>query len=156
MDVDFVGLGASADMLLDAAARGEDMRPAMAQVKELFIGGHKKNFDSRGVFFDKPWPDNSPETVARKGREGVPSLMSVMVAGGDLEQALAGGKGSRSRVSKGSVSVGVSLIAALFSQGGASGGRRGDQPARPVVGVPESERQTALRIITRFLTGRRR
>jgi hypothetical protein len=154
MSLEMEGLGATNQMLLDAAARGEDMRPAMERIKVLFIEGHKEQFASKGGFLGTPWPQNSPETLARKAREGVPGLSGAMVDSGDLEQALSGGKGSRTRVSRGSVSVGVSLFKALFAQGGASGGRRGDEPARPVLGINEAERQESLGILSDYLLGR--
>lgn len=154
MSLEMEGLGAANQMLLDAAARGEDMRPAMERVKVLFIEGHKENFATKGAFLGETWPENSPETLARKGREGIPSLNAVMVGEGNLQQALAGGKGSRTRVSRGSVSVGVSLFEALFAQGGASGNRRGEEPARPVLGINDAERDESLAILTDFLIGR--
>lgn len=147
------GLPEANSMLLDAAARGEDMRPAMAKIKLLFIAGHKENFESRGAFFGEPWPANSPETLERKGRDGG-SLSSVMVDEGALEEALSGGTGRRTRVSRGSVSVGVSLIEALFSQGGAAGVRRGVQPKRVVLGITMTQREESVAILTDFLMGR--
>lgn len=154
MSLDIEGVPATAAMLRDAAARGEDMRPAMERIKLLFIEGHKENFASHGAYLGHRWPENSPETIARKAREGVPSLSSLMVNSGGLGEALAGGKGSRSRASRGSVRVGVSLISALFAQGGASGARRGVEPARPVVGISEGEQRESLSILSSFLTGR--
>jgi hypothetical protein len=154
MSLDIEGLPSTTAMLRDAAARGEDMRPAMARIKVLFIEGHTEQFSSKGAFLGTPWPPNAPETVARKAREGIPALNDVMVGEGTLAEALRGGKGSRTRVSKGSVSVGVSLIQALFSQGGASGARRGVQPARPVLGISDGERDASLSILTDFLLGK--
>lgn len=153
MDIEVTGLDVTNNMLIEAAARGEDVRPAMRRIKALLIEGHKKQFESEGQFLGTPWPEDSPETLARKAREGIPSLGGVMEDSGDLRQALAGGKGSRTRVSRGSVSVGVQSIAALFTQGGASGGRRGSQPARPVLGIDEAERVESTMIIRDFLLG---
>jgi hypothetical protein len=148
------GLPETSAMLRDAAARGEDMRPAMARIKVLFTEGHKANFDSKGAFLGHPWPDNSDETKARKAREGIPALSDVLVGSGDLQEALAGGKGARTRVSKGSVSVGVSPFYAIFAQGGAKGARRGVEPKRPVLGITDAERDASLGILTDFLIGR--
>lgn len=158
------GLGSTNQMLLDAAARGEDMRPAMQRIKVLLIEGHKEQFASKGAFLGTPWPENSSETLARKAREGVPSLGGIMVNSGDLEQSLSGGKGSRNRVTRGSVSVGTSLFYAIFAIGGASGkgahsrasrgARRGSEPARPPIGINEAERQESLGILTDYLLGR--
>lgn len=153
LELEMEGFGAAAARLRDAAARGEDMRPAMQRVRLVLIEGHKEQFDSHGSHLGTLWPENSPETLARKAREGVPSLGGLMVNEGSLREALAGGAGSRSRVGKGSVSVGVSLISGLFAQGGASGNRRGVEPARPVVGIGEQEKQTSLGILTDFLIG---
>lgn len=148
------GIGATSTMLRDAAARGEDMRPAMARIRDLLIEGNKKQFATQGSFLGTPWPASSPETLARKARAGIlPSLSASLVASGDLEQSLSGGKGGRTRVSKGSVSVGTSLFYAIFAIGGASGGRRGTEPARPPLGINEAERLTSLRIMTDYLLG---
>lgn len=148
------GLPETSAMLQDAAARGEDMRPAMARIKVLFTEGHKANFDSKGTFLGTPWPALSEETEKRKAREGIPALNDVLVGSGDLREALSGGKGSRTRVSRGSVSVGVKPFYAIFAQGGASGGRRGVEPKRPVLGITEAEQRESISILTDFLLGR--
>lgn len=152
--IDVAGLPEATAMLQDAAARSEDMRPAMAQIKVLFTEGHKANFDSKGAFLGSPWPDNTDETKARKAREGIPALSDVLVGSGDLQEALSGGKGARTRVSKGSVSVGVAPFYAIFAQGGAKGARRGVEEKRPVLGITDAEREESLSILTDFLIGR--
>lgn len=156
------GLPETSAMLQDAAARGEDMRPAMAQIKVLFTEGHKANFDSRGGFLGTPWAPLSPETEARKAREGLPT--DILVGSGSLRDALAGGKGRRTRVSRGSVSVGVSPFYAIFAQGGASGkganskgsrgARRGVEPKRPILGITREEQEESISILTDYLMGR--
>lgn len=155
LEVDVAGAAEANQMLLDAAARGEDMWPAMARIKVLFTEGHKENFSSKGGFLGRPWPDNTEETKARKAREGIPSLNDVLVGSGDLEEALAGGKGARSRVSRGSVSVGVAPFYAIFAQGGAKGGsRRGSEEKRPILGITEAEARESISILTDYLMGR--
>jgi phage gpG-like protein len=164
MSLQMDGLDSSAAMLRDAAARGEDMRPAMRRVGLLFMAGNKEQFASHGSYLDTPWPPNSSETLARKAREGVPALGGLMVDSGDLEQSLAGGKGGFLRARRGSVSVGTSLFYAIFAMGGASGkgsnsaasrgARRGVEPARPIMGISEAERQASLGILTDYLLGR--
>lgn len=148
------GLPEASAMLRDAAARGEDMRPAMAQIKVLFTEGHKKNFDTKGAFLGERWPELSEETEKRKAREGIPALNDILVGSGDLEQALGGGKGSRTRVSRGSVSVGVKPFYAIFAQGGAKGGRRGVEPKRPILGITPEEQEESISILTEYLLGR--
>lgn len=164
VDIRMDGIDPSAAMLRDAAARGEDMRPAMRRVGLLFMEGNKQQFASHGSLLGTPWPANSPETIARRAREGVSSLGGLMVNSGDLEQSLGGGKGGFLRARRGSVSVGTSLFYAIFAMGGASGkgshsaasrgARRGAEPARPVMGISEAERQESLGILTDFLLGR--
>lgn len=151
LEVDSLGANT---MLMDAAARGEDMRPAMSRIKVLFIEGHKANFESHGAFLGAPWEPLSDETEARKAREGIPALNDVLVGEGELQEALYGGKGARTRVSRGSVSVGVATVATQFTQGGASGDRRGTQPKRPVLGISVAETEESVSILTDFLMGR--
>jgi hypothetical protein len=154
MEIQVAGISGTSTMLRDAAARGEDMRPAMARIKTIFIEGHKEQYASKGGFLGTPWPENSEETLARKARSRIPALSSLMVEEGSLEKAVSGGAGSRSRVSKGSVSVGVKNISVLFAQGGAKGARRGEEPKRVVLGINEVERETSIAILTDFLLGR--
>lgn len=137
-------------MLTDIADRGENMRPAMLRIKELLIEGHRQQFASSGSFLGTPWEANAPGTLARKAREGIPSLNRPMVATGDLQESLSGGKGGRSRVSKSGVSVGTSLYYAIFH---ISPKRKG-VPARPPVGVNEAQRGAAIAIMERHLMGR--
>lgn len=152
--IEIEGLPEANAMLLDAAARGMDMRPAMARIKVLFTEGHKANFESHGAFLGTPWEPLSEETTTRKAREGIPALNDVLVGTGDLQEAISGGKGAKTRVSKGSVSVGVGLFYALFAQGGATGARRGTEEKRPVIGITEGEREESLAILTDYLVGR--
>lgn len=154
LEIDVAGAAEANQMLLDAAARGEDMRPAMARIKVLFTEGHKENFDTKGAFLGTPWPGNTDETKARKAREGIPALNDILVGSGDLQEALSGGKGSRTRVSRGSVSVGVSPFYAIFAQGGAKGNRRGVEEKRPILGITRAEQEESISILTDFLLGR--
>ncbi len=137
-------------MLTDVADRGENMRPAMLRIKELLVEGHAQQFRSDGAFLGTPWEGNAPSTLARKAREGIPSLNRPMVATGALQESLSGGKGGRSRVSKGAVSVGTSLFYALFH----INPKRKGMPARPPVGINDAQRTAALRIMDNHLMGR--
>ena len=148
------GLPESAAMLQEAAARGEDMRPAMYRVGLLFQEGHREQFASQGRYLGTPWPENSEETLLRKARSGVPGLQGSLVEEGDLQQAVEGGKGGFLRARRGSVSVGVKDFKARFAQGGASGNRRGTEPARPILGINEIEGRESLTILTSYLLGR--
>ncbi|HEX5592028.1 MAG TPA: phage virion morphogenesis protein [Solirubrobacterales bacterium] len=153
-------------MLREMGSRAEVMRPAMLRIKQLLIEGNTKQWRSKGAYMGTPWPENSPETVARKGRTGVRSLASTMVESGDLQESLEGGAGSFARVSKGNVRVGTYLYYAIFHIKGASGkgaksagstpARKGGVPARPPLGITEADRTAAVKIIEDYLIGRRR
>lgn len=154
LQIDMEGLQASSQMLLDAAARGEDMRPAMYRVGLLFQEGHREQFASRGGFLGTPWPENSPETLLRKARSGNSWSSSPLVEEGDLQQAVEGGKGGFLRARRGSVSVGVKDFKARFAQGGAKKNRRGIEPARPILGISTGEVRESLTILESYLLGR--
>jgi Phage virion morphogenesis family len=144
------GAAEEARRLSELADRAENPRPAMLLIKSLLEEGHRKQFASKGGFLGTPWAENSPETLARKAREGVPSLSSQMVASGDLQESLSGGKGSRSRVSKSGVSVGTSLFYAVFH----INPKRKGMPARPVVGINKATEESALTILEQHVLGR--
>jgi hypothetical protein len=72
-----------------------------------------------------------------------------MVESGDLKLSLSGGPGGRSRVSKGSVSVGTSVWWAIFAMAGTKKG----EPARPPIGINEAETVASLRIMEDYLLG---
>jgi Phage virion morphogenesis family len=164
MNLRMEGLPESAAMLQEAAARGEDMRPAMYRVGLLFQEGHREQFATHGAYLGTPWPANSEETLLRKARSGVPGLQGVLVEEGALQQAVQGGSGGFLRARRGSVSVGVKDYKAIFAQAGAEGkgdhskasrgARRGSEPARPILGISESESRESLRILTSYLLGR--
>lgn len=150
--IDFsVNSKAASSMLEGIAKRGGDLRPAMILVKAILAKGLAKNVATKGRYFGTPWPALSPATLARKARQGDPS--ETLNASGRLLQALLGGSGRRTRVSRTRVSVGVSgdFFEALFTQAGASKGRRGNQPARPVLGITETEQQAAVAVLQRYL-----
>lgn len=148
------GLQASSQMLLDAAARGEDMRPAMYRVGLLFQEGHREQFATQGRLLGTPWPALSEETLVRKARSGVPRLQGILVEEGALQQAVDGGKGGFLRARRGSVSVGVKDFKARFAQGGAKKNRRGTEPARPILGISMGEARESLSILESYLLGR--
>lgn len=151
VDLEVAGLQHTSEMLQEAAARGYDMRPAMRKIRDLLIEGHKEQFATQGGFLGTPWPPNAPGTLANKARLGQGS--TPMVASGATKESLAGGKGRRTRVSKGSVSVGTSIWWTIFAMAGASGGRKGTEPARPPIGINEAETEAALTLMEEHLLG---
>jgi hypothetical protein len=153
LEVEMGGLQASAAMLREIADRGLDMRPALEQVKGVLIEGNKRQFSSHGSYLGEAWPGLSPETKARKAREGIPSLMDTLVASGDLQASLDGGKGKVARVTRSTVRVGTSLFYGRFAQAGAKGDRRGTEEERPIVGIGEVEQKASEGILLDYLTG---
>lgn len=150
VDVDIYETAAVTD-LRGFAERASDMRPAMGEVRPLMIEGIRRQFESHGNYLGTPWPALSAETLRRKSREG--KAPELMVDDGDLAAALTGGRGMTSRVTRTSSRVAVKDFVARFHQGGATEGRRGDLPARPVVGISDSGKELAMLIIRRFLIG---
>lgn len=150
VDVDIFESAAVAD-LRGFAQRASDMRPAMGEVRPLMMEGIRRQFESHGNYLGTPWPALSYETVRRKSREG--KSPELMVDQGYLSTSLTGGPGMVSRVTRTMARVGVQDFVARFHQRGASGGRRGDMPARPVVGISDTGQELAMLIIRRFLIG---
>jgi phage gpG-like protein len=135
------------------ADRSEDLKPAMQKIRDLMVEGHKKNFESRGSFLGASWAPLSAQTTERKARQGLPQ--DAMQSSGALLRALSGGRGRLTSATKTQAKAGVRLFYARFHLAGASGSRRGELPARPVVGMNQSQVNEANRIIRRFLdTGR--
>lgn len=147
VDINVYGAGQSASAMRRIGARGADMRPAMSAIRELLIEGNRRQFETSGGFLGEPWERLAPGTVARKARMGQEA--TPMVATGALRESLEGGRGKRSRVTRSSVMVGTSLFYAIFHIKGTSKG----VPARPPLGIADSERVAALELIHRFLTG---
>lgn len=156
LGLEMSGLSASTAMLREIAERGLNMRPALQRVGGVLQEGNRHQFESHGSYLGESWPDLSPETKARKAREGVPSLMSTLVSSGDLEASLEGGKGRLLRATLSSVKVGTKIFYGRFAQSGASGARRGTEPKRPIVGIGEVEQGASEQILVDYLTGGRR
>lgn len=143
--IDVEGIPGAKRMLSEIARRGLDMRPPLTGIKAILFEGNRKQFESKGSYLGTPWVADKPETIARKGREGVPGLSDTMVASGDLQEALSGGDGSKSRVTKYSVRVGTSLFYAHFSLG------TQDEQPRPVSGISDLETNASVRLIEDYL-----
>jgi hypothetical protein len=136
-ELDIVGVAAARDDLVGVAERAEDMRPAMVVVRELLKRGNREVFESKGGAIGERWPALKPETVARKAREGIPSLSDILVASGDVEAAAEGGKGSKGSATRSRASAGIALFYARWALTGAAGGRRGREAPRPPIGIPD-------------------
>ena len=139
-ELDFSGLPETTEVLREIGGRGDDMRPATRIVRDLLVKGNRKVFESKGAAIGKPWPDLKPGTLARKARWGVPSLSSVLVESGALEEAALGGKGLRKRASRSGASAGVSLFYAVFQM-----------KLRPPIGIPEAIESQSLTALERYL-----
>jgi Phage virion morphogenesis family len=155
LELDMEGLSASSAMLREIADRGLNMRPALARVGVVLQEGNRRQFDSHGSYLGETWPALSPETEARKAREGVPALLDALVEGGELEESLHGGKGQVLRATRSSVRAGTKVFTGRFAQSGASGDRRGTEPKRRIVGIGEAEQGASEEILVGYLTGGR-
>jgi hypothetical protein len=131
--------------------RMRDPRPAMRQVRDNLIDSHSRNFTDQGRTLADPWPALSPETIARKRREGLSA--QPLVASGKLGMALLGGPGKRATASKTTISVGVQkrLFYARFHMAGAGGNRRGTQPPRRVIGINAVEELRAKSVLSEYI-----
>lgn len=126
------------------AGRATDMRPAFRAIRELIISGHKRNWASQGQHLGERWPANTIGTIERKARMG--QSLDPLTATGALHRAVHGGRGRYSRVSRTSVSVGVSLFYARFQLA-----KKGRVPRRPMVGIARTTEQAALKIVETYL-----
>lgn len=140
-------------VLTGLADRAQDLKPAMRSIRDLMVEGHKKNFATQGSFLGQPWPALSAQTTERKARQGLPQ--NPMESSGSLLRALSGGRGRRTSATKTMARAGVAQYYARFHLAGASGGRKGDLPARPLVGMTSAQVARANSIIRIYLeTGR--
>jgi hypothetical protein len=140
VELDFSGLSDTERKLRELAGRVDDMRPATRVVRDLLVEGNRKVFESKGAAVGRPWPDLKPGTLARKARAGIPSLTSVLVETGELEEAALGGRGSTKRATRSTASAGVNLFYAVFQM-----------KLRPPIGLPREVEQQALTVFDRFL-----
>jgi hypothetical protein len=149
-DVEIIGAREAIADLSGVAERAGDPRPALRDVREILAGGIAKQFASKGGHLGTPWPANKPGTLARKARLGQGA--ETLTASGALGTALGGGRGKRHRITRASVSVGVSgdLWYGQFAQ---TGTKRA--PERKIVGISKADNARAVRRVERYIiTGR--
>ena len=128
----------AADDLQGIADRAGEPRPAMTAISHLLLAGNKEVFESQGSAIDTPWPELKASTLRRKKR--MPSLFSMMVESGDLQEAATGGSGSRRRASRSSASAGVTPFYAVFHK-----------ETRPPIGIPAGTEAESLTLLEQYL-----
>jgi hypothetical protein len=139
------GVKASAAMLNEIGERAVNMRPAFLRIRKLLIEGNRKQFETKGAYLGTPWAKSAPGTLARKAR--LEQDLTPMVASGDLERALSGGRGKRTRITRSSVSVGAALFYGKFGFG------TDHSPPRPPIGISDETSRESTSIIEKHLLG---
>lgn len=153
MDVHIIGEKEAASKIQLVGARAADARPAFLAIREILLKGHEAQFSSQGGFLGTPWAPLASSTIERKIRMG--QSQEVLKATGALETALTGGTGKVASAGKTFARAGVSgkLFWGRFAQAGRKGGRGGDEPARPIVGIGAAEGESAIDLLERFIVG---
>jgi phage virion morphogenesis protein len=118
-----------------------DLRPALAEIGEVLIESTKQRFGSQTGPDGQPWPANSPVTIERKGRD-----QPLTGKTGNLMDAI-----YYNLVGNDALEIGSPMKYAAMQQFG--GGKDefphlwGDIPARPFLGVSDSDRSAILDIL---------
>jgi len=137
------GAGRAALDLTEAGQRAGDVRPALHAVAPLFQADEKKRFERQGP----RWPPPSPETVARKQREGLPA--ATMIATGRLYRSLTTDEGIAPNTRQ--LVFGTDVFYARIQQLGSkkSGGHL---PRRKVIQLSKKTRDEMVDKLTEYVT----
>jgi phage gpG-like protein len=149
VDIELIGASEVEADVKGVAERSSDARPAMRLVRDLMREGIKKNFETSGAYLGDSWRQLAPGTLARKAREGKDA--KPLVADGGLEAALTGGKGKTSSATRTQAKAGISLWYGVFAQSGASGDRKGTEPARKIIGFTRRNQLKAGRMVEDYI-----
>lgn len=149
LDLELIGAEEVEADLRDLAERVTDARPAMRKVRDIMREGLKRNFETSGAYLGDSWQPLSPATLARKARKGRGA--KALVAEGGLERALLGGKGKKSRATKTTAAAGISIWYSIFAQSGAKGNRKGEEPARKIIGMTPRDWRKSERVVEKYL-----
>lgn len=127
----------------DLERMGERARtpaPVFNRIADLMYAGISRQFGSQGDFGGEPWSKLSAETVERRGDH--PALATLR------------GTFTRRKVLKTKVSVGSAHPLVRIHQGGATEGRRGDLPARPMAVLSTGLTRRLVSMLTEYLVPR--
>lgn len=140
------GLEAAMEVFEKIGYHATHANPAMKRCVAIMQTGVRRNFETQGNYFGKPWPALAEETLDKRAREGQGTR--ILVVTGDLEQSLFGGKGRIRKATNDMAQVGTRDHVARFQQGGTKTGI----PARRIVGIAHRDLEECKRVIARYLT----
>jgi hypothetical protein len=130
--------------LIRVGTRGADIRPISAVIRAVYLHSNERTFRS-GVGL-AGWPQLSPETAARKDREGLDPRPEH--ATGALERSLtseARVKGQTNRVGKTWLKFGSRLFYAAWQEG------TKHQPKRELIQLTYADRLAMATLISRYV-----
>ena len=122
-----------------------DLTPAMEDIGELLIETTKERFKTSTAPDGGRWAPNKPSTLARK-KSNRPLIGETKSLSTQFSY----------RAGRASVEIGSPMLyAAIHQLGGQAGrGRKVTIPARPFMGLSESDKRAVLEIIEDHLAGR--
>jgi phage virion morphogenesis protein len=131
--------------LQDLQRSAGDLRPALAEIGEVLIESTKQRFGSQTGPDGQPWPENSPVTIERKGRN-----QPLTGETGNLMDAI-----YYNLVGNDALEIGSPMQYAAMQQFGGTKAEFpflwGDIPARPFLGVSDEDRDEILTIVRTHL-----
>lgn len=121
----------------------QDFSEPFKEILEDFQEIEKKQFDTEGQYGGEKWKPLEETTIKDKERHGYP--FDILVRTGDLRDAMTGGSGSRSEVTRESLTVYMPWYG-LFHQRGTKKMAR-----RPVVQLNEADKTRWSKIVHQYL-----
>jgi phage virion morphogenesis protein len=130
-----------------AIARLENPKPLFADIGEYLLRCTQENFENERDPEGRPWQALHPKTVARKAKQR--KIRKILQQDGDLRG------GINYQASRRGVAIGSpSPYAAIHQLGGRAGrNRAANIPARPYLGLSQSDLEEIRRIAIDFLEG---
>ncbi len=128
------------------ARRTSRLEPALKDMGEHLMRTIDQRFDDQIAPDQTPWEENKEQTKLRKSRRSRKILTDSKRLGHSIIY----------RADHGGLEVGTNLIYAAIHQFGGETGRRGARftmPARPFLGVSETEHEDLLDIVAEYISG---
>jgi len=138
--IEVKGAQKAASDLLDVGKRGRDVRPTRDRVRRIYLKSNERHLSSPG------WPALSPETIARKTAQGLPSQPER--ATGALLASLTEqrSKGQINRASKSKMVFGSRLFYAPWQHG------TKHQPKRLLIDLTPADRKQICSVLSRYVS----
>ncbi len=134
-----IGVNEAEAELVELIKHLRDPAPALREIGEHLDLSHRMRWDHQQSPDGSPWEPLSLATVVRKAKKGLAS--DILVGRGDLRNLL------RYTVTKKGLQFGTDRVYGATHQFG-----RGPIPARPWLGMSDSDRSAIVGIIQRHLT----